>query len=48
MCHGGNLKASLTWGSDYIQTQILPDNAKNQARAAIHSHTLPAKNTLED
>jgi len=47
MCHGCNPKASLTWGSDYIRTHIVPDNEKNQALAAIHSQTLPAKNTLK-
>jgi len=46
MCHGGSPKASLTWGFNYIRTHIVPDNEKNQALAAIHSQTLPAKNTL--
>ena len=47
MCHGSNPRASLTWGSEYIRTHIVPNNEKNQALAAIHSQTLPAKNTLK-
>jgi len=47
MCHGGNPKASLTWGPDNIKTRIVPDNETNQALAAIHSQTLQAKNALK-
>ena len=47
MWHGSNLKASLTWGRDYIKTHIVPDNEKNEALVAIHSQTLPAKNNLK-
>jgi len=47
MCHGGNPKASLTWGPDYIRTRIVPDNEKMQALAAIHSQTLQTNNTLK-
>jgi len=47
MCHGGKSKASMTWGSDYIRTHIVPDNEKIQALAAIPSQTLQVKNTLK-
>jgi len=47
MCHGGNPKAILTWGTNYIRNHIVPNNEKNQAPAAIHSQTLQARNTLK-
>ena len=45
MCHGDNRMANLTWRLNYIRTHIIPVNEKNQALAAIHTQTLPAKNT---
>jgi len=47
MCHGSIQKASLTWSSDDVRTDFVPDNEKNQALAAIHSQTSPAKNTIK-
>jgi len=47
MCHCNHPNASLTWGSNYIRTHIVPNNEKNQALAAMHSQTLQVKNALK-
>jgi hypothetical protein len=39
--------AKLEPAKRLYNTQVVPDDWKNQALAAIHSQTIPAKNTLK-
>ena len=45
--HNANPKKYLTCSSDYKKLTSSPHNGKNQPLVAIHSQTLPAKNTSQ-